>query len=83
MGALGHGDKKHHFIPKRVEFFDKNNIKISKISAGLYHTVALTTTGDIYTWGRGLYGVLGNGSNQYSLIPELSEEIRSIQAEDP
>jgi len=27
-GALGHGDKKHHFQPKKVEYFEKNNIKI-------------------------------------------------------
>jgi alpha-tubulin suppressor-like RCC1 family protein len=27
--------------------------------------------------------VLGNGSNQYSLIPELNEEIRTFRLEDP
>ena len=25
----------------------------------MYHTVAVTTEGDLYSWGRGLYGVLG------------------------
>lgn len=63
VGALGHGDKKHAFAPKKVEYFDKNNIKVKKIIAGMYHTGALTESGDLYTWGRGLYGVLGNGSN--------------------
>lgn len=43
VGALGHGDKKHTFVPKKVEFFEKNNIKIKKISAGMYHTVAIST----------------------------------------
>ncbi len=46
-----------------VEFFERNNIKVAKIAAGVYHTVALTAEGDVYSWGRGLYGVLGNGSN--------------------
>lgn len=38
VGALGHGDKQHHFVPKKVEYFDKHNIKIKRIAAGLYHT---------------------------------------------
>lgn len=56
---------------------------MKKIIAGMYHTGALTTTGDLYTWGRGLYGVLGNGSNQYSLEPMLNEEIDYLRKEDP
>ena len=83
VGALGHGDKKHTFAPKKVEFFEKNNIKIKKIAAGMYHTVAIATDEKVYTWGRGLYGVLGNGSNQYSLTPELNEELEYLRKEDP
>ena len=82
-GALGHGDKKHHFTPKKVEYFEKHGIKIKKITAGMYHTVALATTGELYTWGRGLYGVLGNGSNQYALEPELNDELDVMRLEDP
>lgn len=26
VGALGHGDKKHHFHPKKVEYFEKNGL---------------------------------------------------------
>lgn len=36
----------------------------------------------MYTWGRGLYGVLGNGSNQYELSPALNEEIKLIKETD-
>jgi alpha-tubulin suppressor-like RCC1 family protein len=63
VGALGHGDKKHYFNPKKVEYFEKKNLKIVKITAGLYHNTAITSAGDLYVWGRGLYGVLGNASN--------------------
>ena len=45
VGALGHGDKKPTFFPKKVEFFEKNNIKVQKVVAGLYHNVALSTNG--------------------------------------
>jgi alpha-tubulin suppressor-like RCC1 family protein len=63
VGALGHNSLDPHFNPKKVEFFSKNGIKIDKIAAGNYHCVAVTESGDMYNWGRGLYGVLGNGSN--------------------
>lgn len=81
VGALGHGDKKPHFTPKKVDFFEKQGLKVREVHAGLYHTIAITTDGELYTWGRGLYGVLGNGSNQYSLEPELNVEIDLLRKE--
>ena len=36
----------------------------------------------MYSWGRGLYGVLGNGSNEYSLIPKLNESVEGIKEEE-
>lgn len=66
-----------------MEYFEKNKISIKTISAGLYHTVAIDTNDLVYTWGRGLYGVLGNGSNQYSLIPELNIDLKVLKEEEP
>jgi len=74
VGALGHGDKTPHFTPKKVEFFAENNIKITQIAAGNYHCVAIDDKNNMYNWGRGQYGVLGNGSNKESLVPHLNEE---------
>jgi len=42
-------------------------LKISKIAAGMYHSIAVTTKGDLYCWGRGEHGVLGLGSWSYHL----------------
>ena len=81
VGALGHGNRKPFFIPKKVDFFTELETKVSQISAGLYHCVAVTEDGDLYTWGRGLYGTLGNGSNQYTLTPELNEDFASFKDE--
>lgn len=84
VGALGHNTVDSNFQPKRIEFFKQNNIKIKSISAGSYHCVALTENDDMYNWGRGLYGVLGNGSNQYSLVPQLNEEFNYFKEQlDP
>ena len=83
IGALGHGDKEQHFMPTKVNFIEENGIKVAKISAGLYHCNVLTEEGQLYNWGRGLYGVLGNGSNQHSLSPILNEELEAMKEEDP
>ena len=42
VGALGHGDKIDTFVPRRVKFFEKHNIKIKDIASGVRHSVALT-----------------------------------------
>lgn len=39
--------------------------------------------GEIYTWGRGEYGLLGNGSNSGSLLPIKNELIEMYIKEDP
>ncbi len=83
VGALGHGDKKHHFWPKKVDYFEKNGVKVKNVCAGLYHTVALAENHDLYAWGRGLYGVLGNGSNTYELTPALNDEFTLMREADP
>lgn len=72
-------------MPKRVAFFDehKHEISVKSISAGLYHCNVLTNDGDLYSWGRGLYGVLGNGSNQLAMEPYLNEIIYGLKEDDP
>jgi hypothetical protein len=42
-GALGHGDRKDLFTPKKVQFFTNNDIKIKDIASGIRHSVALTS----------------------------------------
>lgn len=82
VGALGHGDKKPFFIPRKVKFFDSIDSKIIQIAAGMYHCAALTEDGHLYTWGRGNFGVLGNGSNAYSLEPTLNEDVEILREDD-
>ena len=81
VGALGHGDKESLFVPKKVQFFQDNGLKVQQIAAGSYHCVALCDDGNLYTWGRGQYGVLGNGDNSYSLEPVLNEEFAYMKKE--
>jgi alpha-tubulin suppressor-like RCC1 family protein len=82
-GALGHGDRNHTFIPKKIKYFSDNDIKINDIACGTRHCVALAENGDVYTWGRGEYGLLGNGSNSDKLIPMKNDLIDMFIQENP
>ena len=44
---------------------------ITSIGAGRWHALAVNTTGQVYAWGYGIYGQLGNGTSitsQYSPV---------------
>eukprot|EP00960_Hanusia_phi_P025887 745934-Hanusia_phi.AAC.2 len=68
VGALGHGDKSSQPAPKRIE--NLNGEKITNISCGAKHSVALSQDGTMFTWGHGEQGRLGHGNNTDFLQPE-------------
>jgi len=58
-------------VPTRVEFFKK--IGVSKIAAGKFHSLALTddeTGTQLYAWGLGHYGRLGNQKTDIKGTPQ-------------
>ncbi|ETM43366.1 hypothetical protein L914_11143 [Phytophthora nicotianae] len=61
FGQLGHGEEleQEHRIPRLVEGLNGHNVV--KISAGNHFAVAITSTGLVFSWGRGCFGQLGNG----------------------
>ena len=42
---------------------------VARISAGHAHTMAVTKAGNVWVFGCGLFGQLGNGSNKKSTLP--------------
>nr|XP_022917889.1 uncharacterized protein LOC111427131 [Onthophagus taurus] len=48
-------------------------ICIIDIASGQYHTLALTSTGKVYSWGWGIHGQLGHGSCNNEYYPKLLE----------
>lgn len=39
-------------------------IRIESVAAGLWHTVCISTDGDVYTFGGNQFGQLGTGADQ-------------------
>ncbi|KAM6569710.1 hypothetical protein CsatB_017695 [Cannabis sativa] len=53
-GQLGHGDKIHRLSPSRVTVLDKANF--CQVACGHVITIALTTSGQVYTMGSADFG---------------------------
>ncbi|XP_073027881.1 PH, RCC1 and FYVE domains-containing protein 1-like [Primulina eburnea] len=79
-GRLGHGIEKDFSRPKLVEFLAVTNIDF--VACGEFHTCALSTSGDLYTWGDGTYnaGLLGHGNDVSHWIPKrVSGPLEGLQ----
>lgn len=52
---------------------------VKKVSAGSYHSLYLTASGNVYASGKNLYGQLGIGSNTNNFyVPQLINNLDSI-----
>ena len=70
-GQLGHNYWGNETAPRLVDpgrFGDK---KVVFVSAGGYHTLALTSREQLFTWGEGFSYQLGHGNNCNELVPTL------------
>ena len=53
-------------------------IKVSVVECGFGNTVALTADGDVFTWGFGREGALGNSDFEDSWVPKKIESLSNI-----
>lgn len=47
-----------------------NVVSAAYIAAGFSHSIAITSRGDVYSWGCGMYGRLGHGSHIDEYLPK-------------
>ncbi|KAG2325885.1 hypothetical protein Bca52824_008613 [Brassica carinata] len=79
-GRLGHGIQVDVSRPKLVEFLALTNVDF--VACGEYHTCAVSTAGDLFTWGDGIHnvGLLGHGSDLSHWIPKrVSGPVEGLQ----
>lgn len=60
-------------------FGDLADKKVVDVACGFQHTVAVTDTGDVYTWGYGKNGALGHGDWDQVNMPKRVEGLANIK----
>ena len=68
FGQLGVGDQMDRMTPTRIEMFQR--AEIVQLDGGIHHSIALSKSGQVYTFGRADSGQTG--------LPNLSKEQRFI-----
>ena len=65
-GRLGHGNEASQPEPQLVIFLSLRRVFIHQIASGESHTIAVSSDGDVYTWGSDRFGQLGHGNTLLS-----------------
>jgi alpha-tubulin suppressor-like RCC1 family protein len=61
----------HSQVPRQILKIARH--KVVQIACGEYHTLALTQTRDVYSWGRGFEGQLGVAKKSSSVPTHLKQ----------
>lgn len=77
--CLGVGDAQSCLHPRKVEALCKKNVVALACGSGP-HVLAVSASGEVYTWGHNGYSQLGSGNTNQGLIPSLVSSISGLQA---
>ena len=73
MSQVGHGES---FADVRIPTLLKMPTKVTHVAAGHAHSAAVTEDGQMHTWGNGICGSLGHGSQDIVHEPKLVEALQ-------
>ncbi|KAK4294466.1 hypothetical protein Pmani_032901 [Petrolisthes manimaculis] len=79
-GKLGHGNKSPYDRPRLIETLQGKGV--TEIACGGAHSAAITSSGELYTWGKGRYGRLGHGDSEDQFCPKLVEALVGYRVVD-
>ncbi|PSS28730.1 Ultraviolet-B receptor like [Actinidia chinensis var. chinensis] len=77
-GLLGHESEVSHWIPKKVRDLHED-IHVSYIACGPWHTAFVTSAGQLFTFGDGTFGALGHGDHCSTGIPREVGTLRGLR----
>ena len=77
-GLLGHGTDVSHWIPKRIAG-PLEGLQVTLVTCGPWHTALITSTGQLFTFGDGTFGVLGHGDRENVSYPREVESLSGLR----
>uniref|UniRef100_A0A1D1Z6V7 Putative E3 ubiquitin-protein ligase HERC4 n=1 Tax=Anthurium amnicola TaxID=1678845 RepID=A0A1D1Z6V7_9ARAE len=72
-GNLGVGDRNDRLLPEKVSAVDGQ--KMVLVACGWRHTITVSSSGNLYTYGWSKYGQLGHGDFEDHLVPHRLEAL--------
>lgn len=67
FGQLGNATTVDSSTPSLMDM--PPNTQFERITMGVFHAAAIDQNGNVWTWGRNVYGQLGNGTTADSYVP--------------
>lgn len=77
-GLLGNGSDVSHWIPKRISG-PLEGLQVAMVTCGPWHTALITSTGQLFTFGDGTFGVLGHGDRENVTFPREVESLSGLK----
>ncbi|GAB2289992.1 PH, RCC1 and FYVE domains-containing protein 1 [Dionaea muscipula] len=77
-GLLGNGTYVSHWIPKRIAG-PLERLQVASVTCGPWHTALITSTGQLFTFGDGTFGVLGHGDRVCVSYPREVESLSGLR----
>ncbi|GKV31003.1 hypothetical protein SLEP1_g39752 [Rubroshorea leprosula] len=77
-GLLGHGTDVSHWIPKRISG-PLEGLQVASVTCGPWHTALITSTGQLFTFGDGTFGVLGHGDRENVPYPREVDSLSGLR----
>jgi len=79
FGRLGHGKEFNQKEPLMIDYEPFKNCHVVEVSCGGFHTAAITKDGELFTFGGGEHGQLGQGNKENYSRPKLVEALKNVK----
>ncbi|KAM0855667.1 hypothetical protein ACQ4PT_049609 [Festuca glaucescens] len=73
-GNLGLGDRNDRYVPEKVSLVEEE--KMVRVACGWRHTITVSSSGSLYTYGWSKYGQLGHGDFEDHLVPHKVDALK-------
>ena len=77
FGQLGHGDTAKQRTPRPIAVLQ--GVRVGAVAAGGRHSLAVSTAGRLYSFGRGAAGQLGHGDTECQYTPLLVAALLDVR----
>lgn len=78
-GQLGYGNLNDSLLPQQVTALADQ--RVVRVACGAEHSVCSTDTGEVYAWGWGRYGNIGDGHRQDRHVPTQVQGLAAVKIE--